>query len=223
MYSEGFGSASIHLPTTMKVTQAKAQANRAHVVETASALFRERGYDGVGIADLMAAAGFTHGGFYKQFRSKADLMAASAACGIAQTAALSAGVDPAVFARHYLSRQHRDARAAGCTMAALGADAARQPEPVRATFAAGIEQLLAALAPADGATNGADADLRRADALDLLAHVVGAVVLSRACPDDAPLADEILSVCRDRVLAALAPASTPPIAPARDAAPPATA
>ncbi len=42
----------------MKVTKAQAQANRAHIVDTASALFRERGYDGIGVADLMAAAGF---------------------------------------------------------------------------------------------------------------------------------------------------------------------
>src|SRR5471030_3118261 len=61
----------------MRVTKAQAQANRAHIVETASVLFRERGYDGVGVADLMAAAGFTHGGFYKHFRSKADLVAES--------------------------------------------------------------------------------------------------------------------------------------------------
>ena len=69
----------------MKVTKAQAQANREHVVRTASTLFRERGYDGVGVVDLMAAAGFTHGGFYKQFQSKAELMAESAACGIAAT------------------------------------------------------------------------------------------------------------------------------------------
>ncbi len=62
----------------MKITKAKAQANREHVVATASKMFRERGYDGVGVADLMAAAGFTHGGFYRQFSSKADLMAESA-------------------------------------------------------------------------------------------------------------------------------------------------
>ena len=195
----------------MKVTKAKAQANRSRVVETASTLFRESGYDGVGVADLMAAAGFTHGGFYKQFRSKTDLMAESAACGIAQTVALSAGADMQVFVRHYLSREHRDARAAGCTMAALGADAARQPDTVRATFAAGIERLLAALEPQGGSTGAADdadAVRRRADALDLLAHVVGAVVMSRACPDDSPLADEILSVCRDRVLASLGPPTT---------------
>jgi TetR/AcrR family transcriptional repressor of nem operon len=208
----------------MKVTKAKAQANRARVVETASTLFRERGYDGVGVADLMAAAGFTHGGFYKQFRSKADLMAESAACGIAQTAALSAGADTRTFVRHYLSREHRDARAAGCTMAALGADAARQPDTVRATFAAGIERLLSALepegVPADAAST-ADASRQRADVLDMLAHAVGAIVMSRACPDDSPLADEILAVCRDRILAALDASFAPTSEPGLEGAPPA--
>jgi AcrR family transcriptional regulator len=89
----------------MKVSKAQAQANRAHVVETASQLFRERGFDGVGVADLMAAAGFTHGGFYKQFGSKADLIAESTACGIGQTIALADGVDPKEFVKQYLSRR----------------------------------------------------------------------------------------------------------------------
>jgi TetR/AcrR family transcriptional repressor of nem operon len=189
----------------MKVTKAQVQANRARVVETASTLFREHGYDGVGVADLMAAAGLTHGGFYKHFRSKADLMAESAACGIAQTAALTAGVDTAAFVRLYLSRAHRDARATGCTMAALGGDAARQPEAVRATFAAGIESLLAALGHEGMPAGDADAGRARAKALDLLAHAVGAIVMSRACPDDSPLADEILAACRDEILASLGP------------------
>jgi TetR/AcrR family transcriptional repressor of nem operon len=63
-------------------------------------------------------------------------MAESAACSIAQAAALTAGVDMSEFVRLYLSREHRDTRATGCTMAALGGDAARLPEAVRATFAA---------------------------------------------------------------------------------------
>src|SRR5436190_22730882 len=112
----------------MKVTKAQAQANRAHVVETASTLFRERGYDGVGIAELMAAAGFTHGGFYKHFRSKADLMAEAAATTISRAVADSAGSELAEFVKSYLSRAHRDARDEGCTMAALCGDAARQPD-----------------------------------------------------------------------------------------------
>lgn len=197
----------------MKVTKAQAQANRAHVVETASALFRERGYDGVGVADLMAAAGFTHGILYKQFGSKSDLMAESAACGIAQTAALTAGLDTSDFVQLYVSREHRDTRATGCTMAALGGDAARQPEPVRATFAAGIESLLAALGREGSALEGADPAQARAKSLAVLAHAVGAIVMSRACPDDSPLADEILAACRAEILASLGSPATGTVAP----------
>ena len=188
----------------MKITKAQAEANRALVVETASRLFRERGFDGVGVADLMAAAGFTHGGFYKQFGSKADLMAESAACGMAQTAALAEGVDAATFVSHYLSRAHRDGRATGCTMAALSGDAARQPEPVRVAFEDGVESLLALLSQKGLRPDPADAARGRARNLDMLAHAVGALVLSRACPDDSPLADEILAVCRDAILASQA-------------------
>jgi TetR/AcrR family transcriptional regulator, transcriptional repressor for nem operon len=184
----------------MKVTKTQAQANRANIVETASALFRERGYDGVGVVDLMAAAGFTHGGFYKHFRSKADLMAESAACGIAHTVALTADGDMSEFVRHYLSREHRDTRATGCTMAALGGDAARQSEAVRAVFADGIERLVAALT--DGVRQSGDVQPEqvRSKALSVLARAVGALVLSRACPGDSSLADEILTACRDEIL-----------------------
>lgn len=184
----------------MKITRAQAQENRARIVETASRLFRERGYDGVGVADLMAAAGFTHGGFYKHFGSKADLMAEAAACGIAQTRALSGTVDASGFIRLYLSREHRDARDTGCTMAALGADAARQPAPIKATFAAGINDLLAALGREGGSDGATDPGTVRAKLLDTFAHLVGAIVLSRACPDDSPLADEILEACRNSLL-----------------------
>ena len=189
----------------MKITKAQAEANRAHVVETASRLFRERGFDGVGVADLMAAAGFTHGGFYKQFGSKADLMAEATACGIAQTQALAEGAEVSEFVRHYLSREHRDGRATGCTMAALSGDAARQPEPVRVAFEEGLESLLALLSQKGLPSDPADAAQARARILDVLAHAVGALVLSRACPDDSPLADEILAVCRNAILGSQTP------------------
>ncbi|WP_280155752.1 TetR/AcrR family transcriptional regulator [Piscinibacter sp. XHJ-5] len=189
----------------MKVTKAQAEANRAHIVETASQLFRERGYDGVGVADLMAAAGFTHGGFYKHFGSKTDLIAESTACGMAQTAALTGdGADPAEFVRQYLSREHRDSRATGCTMAALGGDAARQPDSVRAAFATGIESLIAALSRGGDTAPATDASQTRSRIVDLLSHAVGALVMSRACPDDSPLAGELLEVCRDALLGSLA-------------------
>src|SRR3954465_6805468 len=103
----------------MKVTKTQVRENRARIVETASTLFCERGYDGVGVADLMAAAGFTHGGFYKHFGSKADLMTEASASGLSQTAAQAEGRDAAEFVERYVSREHRDGRGDGCTIAAL--------------------------------------------------------------------------------------------------------
>ena len=184
----------------MKVTKAQAQENRAHIVETASTQFRERGYDGVGVADLMAAAGFTHGGFYKHFGSKADLMAEAAASGFAHSVANISGSDGAAFVKDYLSRKHRDEPGNGCTLAALSGDAARQPESIKKAFAAGIESQLATLAREHGDTGKSAKREARAKRIDTLAHVVGALVLSRACPDDSPLADEILEICRSRIL-----------------------
>ncbi len=76
-------------------------------------------------------------------------------------------------------------------MSALGTDTSRQSESIKATFAAGLERQLAVL----GAENGT-----RADLIDTIAHLVGALVLSRACPDNSALADEILDVCRARLV-----------------------
>jgi TetR/AcrR family transcriptional regulator, transcriptional repressor for nem operon len=184
----------------MKVTKTQALENRARIVEKASTLFRERGYDGVGVADLMAAAGFTHGGFYKHFGSKADLMKEAAASGFSQSVANLAGIDAATFVNEYLSRKHRDALGDGCTLAALSGDAARQPESIKEAFAAGIDSQLATLERADGAMDEAARREARATRIDTLAHVVGAIVLSRSCPDSSPLADEILEICRTRIL-----------------------
>lgn len=137
----------------------------------------------------------------------------STACGLAQTAALTEGLDAAAFIAQYLSRAHRDHRATGCTMAALGGDAARQPEAVRMAFAEGIEQLVALLNQRGGPLVAADPDQARARILDAMAHAVGALVMSRACPDDSPLADEILAVSRDAILASFsAPRTATPTA-----------
>ncbi len=191
----------------MKVSKAQAQANRAHIVETAAVLFRERGYDGVSLADLMGAAGFTHGGFYKHFRSKADLMTEAAAVSFAQmqdrVQTNAARAEREAGIQQYLSRAHRDTPGEGCTFAALSADAARQPEHVKQVFAEGIESLLAAAMQAV-AELGQDAQSEaRAARIDSMAQLVGAIMLSRACPDDSPLADEILEACRRAALARL--------------------
>lgn len=191
----------------MKVTKAQAQANRAHIVDTASTLFRERGYDGVGVADLMAAAGFTHGGFYKHFGSKADLMAEAASSSFARSADAAVDVDLQGFMTSYLSREHRDAPGQGCTMAALCTDAARQPDVVKTAFAAGIEAQVTPRAETDEEVHDTSGDQRRARRIALMAQAVGAVVLSRSCPDDSPLADEILDICRADIVKRLSDSS----------------
>ncbi|KRG70521.1 TetR/AcrR family transcriptional regulator [Pseudoxanthomonas dokdonensis] len=184
----------------MKVSKAQAQANRAHIVETAATLFKQRGYDGVGVAELMAAAGFTHGGFYKHFGCKSDLMAEAATCGLTASNHASRDRDPLDLLGDYLSRAHRDNPGGGCTMAALCADAARQPDSVKAAFAAGIEHRLSAPAGAAQASAKPANRQTRAQRIALMAQAIGALVMSRSCPDDSALADEILEACRVEVL-----------------------
>lgn len=59
----------------MKVSKEQMAENRERILDTAAQLFREKGFDGIGVADLMKSAGLTHGGFYGHFASKDDLMA----------------------------------------------------------------------------------------------------------------------------------------------------
>lgn len=193
----------------MRVSKAQAQANREHIVETASVMFRERGYDGVGVADLMAAAGFTHGGFYKHFGSKADLMAEASANSLARSLTSAEALSVQDFIDMYVSREHRDGRATGCTMAALCGDAARQSGDLKSAFADGIERTLQTLG--DKYPNAADAPAGegRTRMIDLLARAVGAIMLSRACPDDSALADEILAVCHAEMTASLPAIESP--------------
>ena len=89
---------------------------RAHRRDSLPAVPRAR-LRRVGVAELMAAAGFTHGGFYKHFGSKADLIAEASASGLSQTAARSEGVAAAEFVETYVSQELRDGRAEGCTIA----------------------------------------------------------------------------------------------------------
>ena len=183
----------------MRVSKAQALENRKRVVEIASVLFRERGYDGVSVIELMAAAGLTHGGFYNQFRSKSALMVEATACGFSR---MRPSTDVSDFINFYLSRRHRDALGKGCAIAALSADAARQPDEVKSSFEGGIGQLvdrLSGMLPADSHVEG------RAKAMSLVAQAVGAIVLSRACRADVALTDEILETCRTELLQQFSP------------------
>jgi TetR/AcrR family transcriptional repressor of nem operon len=179
----------------MKVSRAEAAQNRERIIETAAKLFRERGFDGIGVAELMKAAGLTHGGFYGNFASKEDLMAQACAHALeGSTDAMRELVehDPenalSVAASAYLSPAHRDRPGEGCVLAALGAEAARHGSPVRAAFTEGVRpvvDMLTQVAP------GKSKRVKREKALAIYSSMVGALVLARAV-DDAELSEEIL-------------------------------
>ena len=57
----------------MRVSRIQAAENRQTVINVASRLFRERGFDGIGLKDLMEGAGLTQGAFYKQFEVQGGL------------------------------------------------------------------------------------------------------------------------------------------------------
>src|SRR3954464_15110583 len=105
----------------MSVSRVQAAENRQTVINVASRLFRERGFDGIGLKDLMKSAGLTQGAFYKQFKSKEDLAAQASARALESAfsrwsdAAAARPEDPlgAVIA-FYLNSGHREERADGC-------------------------------------------------------------------------------------------------------------
>lgn len=160
----------------MKVSREQAAENRARIVGAAARLFRERGYDGIGIAEMMHDAGLTHGGFYGHFESKQDLMAQACEHALQRIAAA------------YLSTAHRDQPGRGCTFAALGADAARLDPPVRRSLGQALRSYLELLTPL---LPGRSRAARRQRALTALASMVGALVLARAV-DDPALSEEVL-------------------------------
>ena len=177
----------------MKVSREQAAENRARVLVVAGKLFREKGFDGISVADIMKGAGLTHGGFYGHFASKDDLAteACTRALGGDDWAERVAGrPDPSLGAvvRGYLSPRHRDDLAHGCLFAALGSDAVRQPRAVRRAFTEAVRFRVDALLKL---LPGRSADARRTRALATMAGLVGALVLSRAV-DDPRLSDEIL-------------------------------
>ena len=168
----------------MKVTRAQAEANRERIVDVAGELFREKGFDGIGLNELMQAAGLTRGGFYGHFESKDEL--ASLACERALAANNHyweelAAKPPAealqALVGFYLSDQHCQHMAHGCAIAALAGDVARAGPALQGPFEAGVENFLQVLEPL---VRGQGAAERREQALATLSQLVGALVLARA-------------------------------------------
>ncbi|BBH70875.1 TetR family transcriptional regulator [Actinoplanes sp. OR16] len=169
-----------------RVSQAQAQQNRERIVATAARLFREHGIAGVSVADVMAEAGLTHGGFYKHFASKDALVAEAVTKAFTDqaTAARALGRDALLDA--YLSPAHRDQAGTGCPSAGFGGDVAHASGggETRSAYAEGVEAFAAHL----GASGEPD--------LATLSTMVGALILARATAGT-DLSDRILAAARE--------------------------
>lgn len=192
-----------------RISREQKERNRGRIVAAAGEGFKARGIDGVGIDDLMRAAGMTHGGFYNHFTSKEDLalevlhqsftdsLDTVAALvddhGRSARAALHAIVDT------YLSSDHRDHPEHGCASAALAADAGRHGVKAQLEYRRGLEGYLGAftdLLKAAAQQRGAKLDSRKAreQAIALFSQMVGAQLIARAVARvDPQLSDEVLS------------------------------
>jgi TetR/AcrR family transcriptional regulator, transcriptional repressor for nem operon len=189
----------------MRVSREKAAEHRDRIIDAAGALFRAKGFGGIGVADIMKAADLTHGGFYGHFASKEDLVAQSSRRSMARAAAnwtklVEASPDKpyAALLAHYLSPKHRDDPGKGCAFAALGNDAARSGKIVRKAFAEGLAPLIDILAQT---IPGRSKAARRRKAIAAMATLVGALTLARAV-EGTPLSDEMLEAAHRELAAA---------------------
>jgi TetR/AcrR family transcriptional repressor of nem operon len=189
----------------MRTSKEKTAENRAALVRAASKLIRERGIDGVGVAEISKAAGLTHGALYAHFRSKEELALAALAHGLEQTCAglNEAGSEGAAglarFLDDYLSPAVRDDYAANCPVAASASEIGRQDAALGARFAEGIRSMASAFER--GMAPAADA---RARALTVVAAMAGAQALARgAAKGDPALSAEMLDAARATILTAL--------------------
>jgi TetR/AcrR family transcriptional repressor of nem operon len=187
----------------MKVSREQAAENRERIVQVAAKLFRERGFDGIGVADLMKAAGLTHGGFYGHFGSKEDLAAEASDRALKDILQFwSTVIDKApdeafsTIVNRYLSEGHRDTPGKGCLVAALGSDLGRQPRPVRRVVTDGIQAFIGQLMQL---VPGKSKPARRRQALTDFAAMVGAVTIARAV-DDPALSKDVLDAVASSLL-----------------------
>ena len=195
----------------MRYEKGHKETTRRRIVETAAARFRKDGIEGVGLADLMAEAGLTHGGFYSHFSSKEDLVKAALE-EIAQQSRNTferrieeGGLEN--WIRHYLRSEHRDHPEKGCVMATLGTELPRHPETSRACLTQRMQELIPQIET--HLSYISDASTRRKTAAGLFATLVGALQMARTATDPA-LSDEILEagIATALSLAGIKPASS---------------
>ena len=172
----------------MRKSKQEAAVTRQRIIKAAAAAFRKNGIAGTGLSDLMASAGLTHGGFYRHFDSKDQIVAeafSAAAKSLAEQLAASASRKSPrrglkTIVEKYLSAAHRDAPADGCPVAALGSEIARGDERTRAAATLALLKFVEIIGSQFDKTRP---DVARRRAWIAAATMIGAVTISRIVTD----------------------------------------
>jgi TetR/AcrR family transcriptional regulator, transcriptional repressor for nem operon len=186
----------------MRVSREKFAENRQKILEVAGVMFRENGFDGVGVADIMKACGLTHGGFYGHFQSKEELQLEVSRALIARVEvrwkALIAGAPDRpleALLDHYVSWCSVENPGSSCVFVALMEEVSRSSGAVRETFNDGLCTLVDILAEI---VPGETPEERRKNGFTTLSSMMGAVSLARAV-ENRELAGQFLSTMRDKL------------------------
>ena len=183
----------------VKVSRDQAAANRRALVAAAGRLFRQKGIDGVGVAELCEAAGMTHGALYSHFGSKDELAADAFVQGRAASrtrmdSVIGSDPDLSAILDFYVSRRQRDNAVDCCPLLASASEAARQSKSVKTAFAAAFGELSETVKqalPADG-------DQSHDRAMVIAASMIGTVAVARALrAADPARSDALLEASRE--------------------------
>jgi TetR/AcrR family transcriptional repressor of nem operon len=191
----------------MRYSETHKAETHARLLKLAGRTLREKGPEGLAVAELMATAGLTHGGFYAHFKSKDALLTEALACVFEESrqrvAKTAQGLSPRDALRHYIdsyvSPEHRDRAGGGCPLVALNSHLPRQSRKFRMAFDAGVQTMVADLARRLDAAGVEGGESR---AQEMVAAMAGAVAVSRAVSDKR-LSDEVLATTRESIKARL--------------------
>ena len=178
----------------MPLSKSHKQATRQKIIEAAGRLFREKGYEGVGIAGIMADVGLTRGGFYAHFWSKASLfreVIRSREGIVSQLGNQKQLKSKNTVLHQYLSPDHLEQSRKGCTLASLSADVARSGAITRQAYTKVFKELLREL-------DMNEEIVADDESITVAVLLVGGVMLAGALSDE-KLATRMLDVCRAEI------------------------
>jgi TetR/AcrR family transcriptional repressor of nem operon len=172
----------------MRKSKSDTAETRKRIVSTAAQVFLDQGIAATGIADVMAAAGLTQGGFYRHFDSKEQLIAEANCAAFDDLLTMFetriAGKPPRealdTIVHLYLHQRRGKDPVFLCPLANLGSELQRWNEEVKAAAIDGYQRLVQLVAVQIERLEIRDPQ-RVADAI--VSMIVGAVTLSQLAPD----------------------------------------